>query len=723
MIIFPVSGQKATAEKPKKAGIKLSFVGGRSVFTRAETMVLSISLAAPDALKETLVVKAVQAENELLLFEGEWTMEGGRACRNFALAAGALPPGTVDLQASCGAHTAKQVLEIIEARASAAGRVSVIANFPAKSAKAVVKGGANAWLLRKGHEGGPALRSLLAGAVREGVSVLPVTRVATAMQSAALPLSQQVDWLVRDATLLGQQAGRFDCFERVMIEGVAPADLTPALVEQLNRPQVSSTLFVRAYAAAIDDSRLTHHLVLPGGPNLPFAAIAPYQFKASVRKKGAPLWVETSNPQHSWLAFAAGANGVVLPKPTASGLGKTVTRLGGMLPLLSSISLREGGVKKARASRAQGGRPGAPSPSAQLTAGPDHLYGFWAQADRCQYLWVFADGKAGKGWLLPPSNGSGMAYELLAGKAIELPKSTEERGRGLSVQLSAGEARLYAFPRRVPVAIEVTPSLKQGGEKGISELAYRADLLDEKGRRISASLPARVTITNPTGTVRWTEDAAFRRGRVEGRLPLAGNEVSGEWTVTVGFSSAGIEGRGVMEIAPEAIVLGDRIRERHALEIEGNQAILKALRVVGPVRVAIHSVAQLPAAEALLQALQQRRRKASIVLVGDLLAKRFEVIDPKTRKRQTLPGPAARADGVILLLDEAGTNPLAQMVIREQGLTPFPADKAFPGPGQGLIQHAARAFSPSHDVVLISGSDSQGLTLAVEYVATQLIGR
>lgn len=275
-------------------------------------------------------------------------------------------------------------------------------------------------------------------------------------------------------------------------------------------------------------------------------------------------------------------------------------------------------------------------------------------------------------------------------------------------------------------------------------LRVRAEVRDSKGRRIKCAIPLKVTVW---GAGREMVHALFRSTNEEGIyeeiLPLSqGEEGSLRIEVEELFSLKRAEARvSVGKGAPQ-------LREAPEVQIYDEPAIKALLSSRRPITIAYGSSAtpeEKALAHALGKALQRKGVEVKIQEEGRLWRKeRYPIIFPayekegevwvdlsveereKRRKEwdrlynwagangyPPMPPQAFRVDKDLLLIGTDETSLLVKSLQRS-GVLRCLANERYPGKGKGIVQYVWSPFSLGKDVILLTASERQGLSKAVE---------
>ena len=315
-------------------------------------------------------------------------------------------------------------------------------------------------------------------------------------------------------------------------------------------------------------------------------------------------------------------------------------------------------------------------------------------------------------------------YDALTGKPVAI------QGGVATVAFGPGQMVAFARPARAIGGVQIgSPVVSRDFTRAADPLRVEivASLVDARQTLIAGNAPMRVKITDPVGAVRYDVFRSAHDGVLQAALPLAVNETSGTWTVTVSELLSGMQGVAtfVIRSAAECGALAGKTA-RAAVFVDDVPNIYKFFREHRSVTVVAGSgAADAAAAQRLVESLKPYNVAATIESLDDAnkaLALTDEQaatwcgthaagsVNAAARNNPmvvgyNLPGPT-------VLIGNAKDNPLIAY-LQSQNVLPFNVTVDFPGAGRGLV--AWNLMTLGHDIesVALIGDDPAGIAEAV----------
>jgi hypothetical protein len=315
-------------------------------------------------------------------------------------------------------------------------------------------------------------------------------------------------------------------------------------------------------------------------------------------------------------------------------------------------------------------------------------------------------------------------YDLAAGKPLPFTN-----GAG-TIAFAPGQMTAFARPVRPVGGVQVgTPVVSRDLTREVEpvRLQITATLVDTRQKLIAGTAPMEVVVTDPRGDVRYDLFRAAERGVLDLALPLAANDPSGVWTVTVTEFLSGTHGSATFPLrsatecgaiagrTPRAVVFKDDVANVYRFFRDH-----RAVTIVPG-----SGAADAAAARRLVDILRPYDVTATIESLSDA-KKALPLTDPQaaTWCGDAASGAldaAARANpeivgynlpGPTILIGNAADNPLIALLQRRNVL-PYKTTADFPGAGHGLV--AWNLMTLGHDIesLVLVGDDAAGIDEAV----------
>jgi hypothetical protein len=266
-------------------------------------------------------------------------------------------------------------------------------------------------------------------------------------------------------------------------------------------------------------------------------------------------------------------------------------------------------------------------------------------------------------------------------------------------------------------------------EKEPIKLALAATLVDNNGRLLSGSAPLHVRVIDPLGVVRYDLRRATKQGVFQMTLPLAANDPSGTWKVSIRETLSGKEDTAAFSYkAPVRVrsVVGSSARAVHIAEdreqvfrfarvhrqvsiVKGtgahNDAAAKRLaKIVEPWGVVCKEVPLADAAKPRTLTEEEARTWCGLSYAGK------GHIKPGDKNPPVLAGFALQ--GPVILLGNPDDNPIIKFLL-DQRFLPYRPDRSLPGAGRGMVAWQRDGIGKGQDSVTLIATDEAGMSEAV----------
>ena len=336
------------------------------------------------------------------------------------------------------------------------------------------------------------------------------------------------------------------------------------------------------------------------------------------------------------------------------------------------------------------------------------------------YVWVVNDNVAmgsaapgGKGFkamphadtiTLPPAEA---IYDVFSGRRLENPE--------IRLDLAPGDARLFACLPAAPARVNLTAAA--GKIKGHTAIVWEANVTDANGRAIRAPVPVQVSVLGPSG-----EPAATLYRSTASDKPAAGSYIlplsppAGAWAVRVicllGGASSTAQVENAKPDAPGAFIteIGSVAPVPDAAAIKQTIAEAKAVYVV------TGDAAFSGYAEEAAAAIRKLGMTADVRLVNEVRQTQLDRMFGYGMFRKWAPnigGPEHSIDRPCVLIGTPYDNQLIADIMIDCEVLDQLVTPDYPGPGKGVVMHAWTPFSYTHNAVILSGSDANGIKRAL----------
>jgi hypothetical protein len=286
-----------------------------------------------------------------------------------------------------------------------------------------------------------------------------------------------------------------------------------------------------------------------------------------------------------------------------------------------------------------------------------------------------------------------------------------------------------------------TPVLvrKLADERSPLMLDVCANVVDDKGRTLSGSIPLLVRVIDSLGVTRHQLYRATRLGTFQATLPLAANDPSGRWKVvvrellnngedSVAFSFKAPARCGAIAGATRrAVSFGNDLdalfrfarNHRQVTVVKGtsawNAAAVKRLTaILKPWGVVCKEMALADAAKSRTLTAEEARTWCGLGFAGTGQVK------PGAGNAPVLAGFAV--EGPVILLGNPDDNPLIKFLQTERFL-PYTPGRDFPGRGRGLVAWQRDGIGRGQESLTLIAHDEAGMAEAVGTVYQAVAGQ
>jgi len=293
-----------------------------------------------------------------------------------------------------------------------------------------------------------------------------------------------------------------------------------------------------------------------------------------------------------------------------------------------------------------------------------------------------------------------------------------------------GQMRVFARTARpIGKVAALTPVVisdyTKAGQPVVVQIA--GVLLDTTGGVLSASVPIQVRLVDPLGNVRYDLYRASDQGTLKVELPLALNDPSGQWNVSLRELLNNTEGTVAFPYAAPR-QCGAMAGATHRAVVFGNDRdnVFRFFRVHHDVTLVLgRSDYNQAAAERLARILVPWGVRCKVVKaeavdrprpISTEEAATWVGLEPgKANPGKTNPLTIAGFDvpGPVVLLGTPEDNPLIQFAKKERFLSYAPDAATFPGRGRGMVAWQRDAVGAGQESVALVAYDAAGMSEAV----------
>ncbi|HYE05979.1 MAG TPA: hypothetical protein VEL07_10730 [Planctomycetota bacterium] len=313
-------------------------------------------------------------------------------------------------------------------------------------------------------------------------------------------------------------------------------------------------------------------------------------------------------------------------------------------------------------------------------------------------------------------------YDAVRGGAVGGVDAADGRMR---VSFGPGQMRVFARTTRAIGGVRAHPVIVERNTTSADQplrLQVSATLVDVHGDPLCGSVPMRIRVVDPTGSLRHDVYRATRLGTIGLGLPLGVNDPAGVWTVSVEETLTGTSSQTTFALTqptvssaigshPRAVGL-DRDRE-HVFRFAHQH---RSATIVHGSRAA--DVAAAERARAILA----RWGVAGTIVAASALTKRTIVGEAAVSwvnghgldAGWDLPGHA-------VVIGHPESNPVLAR-IADAGVLPYPISAAMPGPGRGYVAWQRDIIAHGVESITLIGEDERGLSEALGTFADAVAG-
>ncbi len=306
----------------------------------------------------------------------------------------------------------------------------------------------------------------------------------------------------------------------------------------------------------------------------------------------------------------------------------------------------------------------------------------------------------------------GVLYDALRLREVPLEKTAD--GLRFDAAFRDLSATMYVLlPRKIGgVALE--------GASRPGALTLRARALDDDGKAIAAPVPLEIIVSDPQKSERYH---LYRAADSEGwtdELPVAANDLAGDWSITVRELLSGKSVTATLETKPAAAP--ESTVARPPLVVTDAAAVTAFLKSSGaPVSVALdrRQFSLQPIARRLADRLTAAGRAAQVRWLDEL--PRGPVWNKMLWSPAELP-PSDPVRGAVILLGLPRDNSLL-VKLADAGVLLREPSSDYPGEGGAVIAHVWSAFTGDEPALAVMAASDSGLSAAVAHIESILSGK
>jgi hypothetical protein len=332
---------------------------------------------------------------------------------------------------------------------------------------------------------------------------------------------------------------------------------------------------------------------------------------------------------------------------------------------------------------------------------------------------------------LPPGTAPGdKVYDAIVGGVVPEFKREADGSQSGEFRFGPGQMRVFARTPLAPGGIKIAaPAVRRDltREKDPIRLEIAATLMNAPGFVLSGSAPVHVQVIDPFGVVRHELYRATKLGQFQATLPLAANDPSGTWTVSVEdpvFKSSSATSFRYDAPARAAALAG----ATHRAVYFGNDLdnVFRFARLHRNVTIVKGTAAyHAAAAERLVKILDPWGVKCQVVdlaaagkarTLTDEEYKTWIGIHPGRLERGSGNSPAQvgfAVQGDVILLGNPEDNAIVKFLADNKFLPCAPKAGAFPGAGRGMVAWQRDGVGHGQESVTLIAHDADGLSEAV----------
>jgi hypothetical protein len=317
----------------------------------------------------------------------------------------------------------------------------------------------------------------------------------------------------------------------------------------------------------------------------------------------------------------------------------------------------------------------------------------------------------------------------------------EKKGEQLTgtFRFGPGQMRVFARTARPIGNVSVAkPLLRRDLTRPDLPLSLEitAALVDAEGQLLAGSVPMQIETYDALGQKRYDLFRATDQGTLKLTLPLAANDPTGEWVVTVTELLGGHTG-GVTFRLTQPASCGAMAGSKPRAVTFGNDRdnVFRFFRTHQDVKLVVGtSDFDQTAAQRLTEVLKPWGVRCSVVKAADVNKPRpltaeealtWVGLDFGRAKPGTDNGPGMSGfdvAGAVVLIGTPEDNPLIGFLRKEKFLPYQPDPANFPGRGRGYLSWQRDAIGPDQESVTLIGYDAEGMAEAVGTLAEAVAG-
>ena len=323
-------------------------------------------------------------------------------------------------------------------------------------------------------------------------------------------------------------------------------------------------------------------------------------------------------------------------------------------------------------------------------------------------------------------------YDAVIGGKVAAFKAKGQVLQG-SFRFGPGQMRVFARTSRPIGGIKAgTPGvvLDTTNANNAFRLEISAVLLDDQGGLLTGSAPLRIRLIDPLGATRYDLFRATASGTLRMNLPLAANDPTGQWKLTVQELLANTEHTATFQFRPSnrcATLAGGT---RRALFLAGeDKNVFRFIRMNQDITIVKGTAAyHAAAAERLAKSLKPWNVQSKIVDASAINRPRtlteVEALtwiglnymrSGKIKPDNTNPPEQSGFDirGAVILLGTPENNPLIAFLQKYRFLPFVPKKDIFPGRGRGYYAWQRDAIGINQESIALVAYDKTGMDEAV----------
>ncbi len=313
-------------------------------------------------------------------------------------------------------------------------------------------------------------------------------------------------------------------------------------------------------------------------------------------------------------------------------------------------------------------------------------------------------------------------------------------GQSFSLNFEPTEMKVIAV---LPTAIERLSGSAKMVDKAGRFIEIQASCFGKGNRLLSAPLPLEVTITDPLGNSNQIWRSTNPKGIYRERIPLASNDASGKWKVIIRELFSGKKEEIEVEVPPPPPIQLEPVNDIILYDLPAIRSLLNSKKEIVVVVGDNATAEEKEIAKELFEGLRKKGVPAQLKeerfiwkrgrypkvfpAVERRGEKWYELTSEEREKRRkswvklrvwagengyppTLPDAFEVKENLILV----GTDQSSLLIkaLQRASILPIVANDYFPGKGKGIVEYAWSPFSLGKDVILVIGSEKEGVIKA-----------